>query len=431
MSSDCDAAATTTPNLGGLMRARICFALLAAIAFSLLSASFARAADPLIAAAGDISCQAQPETDEWCQQQATSDLLAGRPLSAVLTLGDTQYEDGSLPFFWQFYDTTWGRFLDITHPVVGNHEYKTTDAQGYFQYFGPRAGPPTTGYYSYDVGDWHMIALNSNCRKVGGCGSGTPQERWLKADLAAHPTSCTLAYWHQPHFSSGFIGDDDGGANPTGKFWEDLYGAGADVVLGGHDHDYERFAPQDADGAPDPAYGVREFVVGTGGKSHSAMRVLSFNSQVRDNTTFGVLEMTLHQHSYDWRFVPAQGRTFTDSGTERCHGAPSDPLVKLSRPGRKLSRVGSLRVFVKCSATCKTRARVTVTIGRRKVRSRQFSRTFYPQVEKSVRVKFSKRGFRAIRKAFVRHTRLRAELSATARAGDHKKDVRLRLRLRR
>jgi acid phosphatase type 7 len=432
MSGNCAEAATAAPNLGGHMRARMCIALLATTTFLLLAAPFARAADPLIAAAGDISCQALPETDEWCQQQATSDLLVGRPLSALLVLGDSQYEDGSLPYFWQFYDPTWGRFLDITHPAVGNHEYKTQDAQGYFQYFGARAGDPRTGYYSFDVGDWHLIALNSNCNKVGGCGHGTPQEQWLKSDLAANRRSCTLAYWHQPHFSSGFIGDDDGGANPTGAFWEDLYYAGADVVLGGHDHHYERFGLQDMDGAPDWAYGIPEFVVGTGGKSHSAMRVLSFNSQVRDNTAFGVLEMTLHPHSYDWRFVPAQGRTFTDSGTERCHGAPNDPLIRLSRPGRKLSRAGSLRVFARCSATCKARARVTVTIGRRKIRSRRFRRTFFPQVRKSFRVKFSKRGFRAIERAFEQHRRLRAELTARASApNDNSGSVRLRIRLRR
>jgi Calcineurin-like phosphoesterase len=361
-----------------------------------------------------------------------SDLLVGRPLTAFLALGDTQYEDGTLATFQQFYDPTYGRLKSITHPVIGNHEYKTIDGQGYFQYFGAAAGAPQTGYYSFDIGAWHFIALNSNCRKVGGCGTGTPQELWLKNDLARNTRSCTLAYWHQPHFSSGFIGDDDGGANPTGTFWEDLYASGADVVLGGHDHNYERFAPQDTDGEADPAYGIREFVVGTGGKSHGPLRVLSFNSQVRDASTYGVLELTLHKGSYDWRFVPAQGKTFTDSGTERCHGSPRDPLLKLSRSQTKLSRTGSLRVIARCEATCQTIAQVTVTIGKRKIRSRRLSKTLNPQQSSSVRIKFARRDYRLIRRAFRRHTRLHAEVTVRASAANSKTArASLRVRLRR
>ena len=198
--------------------------------------------------------------------------------------------------------------------MPGNHEYLTRAANGYFSYFGAAAGDPATGYYSFDVGAWHVVALNSNCSAVGGCASGSPQERWLRADLAAHPAACTLAYWHHPRFSSGEHGNEPA----YDAFWRDLYAAGADVVLNGHDHDYERFAPQDPSGGSDLARGVREFVVGTGGKNHYRFLTLQPNSQVRDATTFGVLELTLHRTSYDWRFLPEPGKTFTDSGSAVC-----------------------------------------------------------------------------------------------------------------
>jgi hypothetical protein len=169
--------------------------------------------------------------------------MLGQPLAGVLMLGDGSYEDGTLAQYQSFYDPTWGRFKSITHPATGNHEYQTPDAQGYFQYFGAAAGDPRLGYYSYDIGTWHMIVLNSNCYKfAGGCGANTAQVKWLHNDLATHPNACTLAYWHHPHFTSGFSADDNGGHNVTTAFWNELYNAGADVVLNGHDHDYERFA---------------------------------------------------------------------------------------------------------------------------------------------------------------------------------------------
>jgi hypothetical protein len=201
---------------------------------------------------------------------------------------------------------------------VGNHEYHTAGASGYFSYFGAAAGDPTKGYYSYDIGTWHIIALNSNCSRVGGCGVGSPQEQWLKADLAAHPNMCTLAYWHHPRFSSG----DHGSNTSYDAFWKAIYAAGVEIVLNGHDHSYERFAPQNPSGAADPN-GIQEFVVGTGGKNHYAFGTIKANSVVRNSDTYGVLKLTLHPTSYDWQFVPEAGKTFTDTGTRNCFNASS------------------------------------------------------------------------------------------------------------
>ena len=233
----------------------------------------------------------------------------------MLALGDLQYEDGAFSKFGASYDPSWGRVKAITHPAVGNHEYGTSGAAGYFQYFGAAAGDPTTGYYSFDVGAWHLVALNSNCAQVGGCGAGSAQEQWLRADLSAHSAgSCTLAFWHHPRFSSGEHGSD---ATYT-AFWQALYDANADVVLVGHDHDYERFAPQTASGALDTAQGIREFVVGTGGKEQRSFATIRANSEARSVTSAGVLELTLDAAGYGWRFIPAVG-TFTDAGTAACH----------------------------------------------------------------------------------------------------------------
>jgi acid phosphatase type 7 len=395
--------------------------LILAIAVAALAVPTIARADPLVTAAGDIACSSLPTGPDSCQQQATSDLLVGRPLSAVLMLGDGSYEDGSLAQYLKFYDPTWGRFKPITYPAIGNHEYQTVDGQGYFQYFGAVAGPPDRGYYSYDIGTWHLVVLNSNCYKLGGCGAGTTQVKWLRADLAAHPNSCTLAYWHHPHFSSGFAYDDNNGHNLTTAFWYELYRAGADLVLGGHDHDYERFALQDPEGEPDPAYGIREFVVGTGGRSHSGFPTPSLNSEVRNSDTYGILELTLHPTSYDWRFVPVPGRTFSDVGSGRCHGAPGKPLLQMTRPGRKLSRGGSLKVWLRCTATCRARTQLTVTVGRRKIRSSVAGRTLLSEVASSVKVKFAKRDLRLIRKAFKRHPKLRADVRARAFVGGTEK----------
>ena len=300
----------------------------------LLGRSSAQTLDPVIAAAGDIACD--PNSDFFnggegdpthCRELYTSDLLLGG-VAAVLPLGDDQYENGALSKFQESYDRSWGRVKSITRPAIGNHEYGsgsgTPVGSDYFDYFngpgvatGP-AGDRTKGYYSFDIGSWHLLALNSACSQVGGCGPGSPQEQWLREDLAAHSNACTLAYWHHPLFSSGGIGNN----SSMEPIWQALYDAGADVVLSGHDHNYERFAPQDPSGVADPSYGLREFVVGTGGKSLLAWGTIKPNSLVRQNSTYGVLKLTLRADGYEWGFTPELGKSFTDSGSASCHGAP-------------------------------------------------------------------------------------------------------------
>jgi hypothetical protein len=283
------------------------------------------AADPVIAAAGDIACDPSDPgynggrgTAHRCRQRATSDLLVGAGLAAVLPLGDIQYDSPSASNLKAVYNRTWGRVRSISHPVLGNHDGA---GNSYFDYFnGPgaakgRAGRRGRGYYSYNVGAWHIVALNSNCTRVS-CGAGSIQERWLRADLAAHRSACTLAYWHHPRYSSGH----DGSHVTLQAFWRDLYKAGAEVVLSGHSHDYERFAPRDGDGKTS-RIGIRQFVVGTGGAFMTGLGSSRLaGSQVAQNHTFGVLKLTLHARRYGWRFVPIAGKTWTDSGSGRCHG---------------------------------------------------------------------------------------------------------------
>ena len=283
--------------------------------------------DPEIAAAGDIACDpADPNFNggagnaNGCHQRATAKLVVGTGLTGIVTLGDEQYDDATLAKFHQVYDNTWGLANNLGHEGVGNHEYLTAGAKGYWDYFngigiasGP-AGPRGKGYYSFDVGTWHIVALNSNCAQVS-CASGSAQEKWLKADLAAHPNTCTLAYWHHPRFSSGIVGN----TTAVGPLYTDLYNAKADVLLTGHDHDYERFAPQTPAGVADSARGITQFVVGTGGKSQKGFNSPKPNSVVRHSGTYGVLRMTLHPSSYDFRFVPEAGQTWTDAGTVACH----------------------------------------------------------------------------------------------------------------
>jgi hypothetical protein len=282
------------------------------------------ASDPAVGAAGDIACDPQSSdfnggagTATACRQRDTSDLLLASGLTAVLPLGDEQYEWGGIDLFRQSYDPSWGRLKAITFPVVGNHEYYDVapGAGSYFDYFGARAGQRGQGWYSYDIGAWHFIALNSNCAQVGGCDESSPQGRWLAADLAAHPGGCTLAYWHHPRFSSGGAGDDP----ITQGLWNLLYAGGADLILNGHDHDYERFAPQDPQGNADPARGIREFVVGTGGKDLEQFATLRPNSEVRGNGAFGVLRLTLRPGSYDWQLLTIGDSSFGDSGSGTCH----------------------------------------------------------------------------------------------------------------
>jgi len=317
---------------------------LAILALALTAPSTAVAADPVIAAAGDIACD--PASDYFndgtgdathCHQQATANLLSSGAYTQVLPLGDTQYENGTLAKFQTSYDPSWGRMRSISRPAVGNHEY-SSGAAGYFDYFngvgnltGP-AGDRSQGYYSFDVSlpsgsRWHIVAINSECSssnagnvgQAGACDAGSAQDQWLKADLAANTTACTLAYWHHPLFSSGGIGNNA----PMQQIWRDLYAAGTDVVLNGHDHNYERFSPQNPQGTSDAANGIREFVVGTGGKSQLAMGTLKPNSEVRQNSAFGVLELALHDNGYNWRFAPEAGQSYTDSGSASCHGTPA------------------------------------------------------------------------------------------------------------
>ena len=262
-----------------------------------------------LVAAGDIAT-CSSDFDE-----ATAHLVDGIP-GLVAPLGDLAYEFGSTEDFANCYGPTWGRHKDRTRPALGNHEYLTPGAAGYFDYFGPAAGDPSQGYYSYDYGAWHVVVLNSNCEQLGGCQAGSSQEQWLRADLAASHAFCTLAYWHHPRFSSSDHGNDPAVA----PLWQALYDDGAEVVLVGHDHDYERFAPQTADGIADPARGIREFVVGTGGRSHyPIVRTLEPNSEARNDDTYGVLRLTLRSGSYEWQFIPQEGYPFTDSGSAPCH----------------------------------------------------------------------------------------------------------------
>jgi hypothetical protein len=289
-----------------------------------LGAKPVRAADSItVAAAGDIACPPDVEglSDEEtgqprpCQQQVTADLVTAMNPDAVLPLGDNQYPNGSLARYQAGYDKTWGKFKDISYPIVGNHEYGTSGAKGYFDYFGAAAGDREAGYYSYDLGGWHVIALNSECDRTGGCGGGSPQEQWLRADLAAHPRQCTLAYLHRPRFSSGAHGSDPS----FDALWRALYDGGTDVVLSGHDHDYERTAPLKPDGTVDEAKGIREFVVGTGGDSHYRLHETISGSERRIQSVYGVLQLTLRPDGYDWSFVPEPGAQENDSGTARCH----------------------------------------------------------------------------------------------------------------
>jgi acid phosphatase type 7 len=291
----------------------------------------ARAADPVIAAAGDIACD--PNDPYYiagfgdathCRQRYTSNLLVNAGLAVVLPLGDLQYDSATLADFQSVYHPTWGRVKAITRPVLGNHE--PGNARGYFDYFnggGVRSGPAGErgkGYYSFNVGDWHLIALNSNCARVP-CGAGSAQERWLRADLAANGNLCTLAYWHHPRFSSGH----DGSNGFMQPIWKALVDGGADVAATGHSHNYERFAPMNASGKRDNANGVRQFVVGTGGAFFTGLGSAKPNSEVRQNHTFGVLMLTLSPTSYSWKFAPESGKTFTDTGTGNCHAAPAAP----------------------------------------------------------------------------------------------------------
>src|SRR5438105_2853058 len=264
-------------------------------------------APSVLVGAGDIADCAKPG------DSLTANLMDTIP-GTVFAVGDNAYPNGTSAEYKNCYGPTWGRFKARTRPVPGNHDYLTAGASGYFRYFGSAAGASGKGYYSYDLGAWHVVALNSNIAM----NVGSAQEVWLKADLATSTKQCTLAYWHHPLFSSG----NEGAHTDTRPLWQDLYDAGAEVVIVGHDHDYERFAPQSPDGVADSLHGIREFVAGTGGGGLFTVYPPVPNSEVLNNQTLGVMKLTLHSTGYTWKFLPVAGKTFTDEGSGRCHGAP-------------------------------------------------------------------------------------------------------------
>jgi 3',5'-cyclic AMP phosphodiesterase CpdA len=275
----------------------------------------------VVVAAGDIAeCPSG-------RQAETAALVDSLSPDAVLTLGDTVYPDGSLDDFLDCYDASWGKFRPITRAAVGNHEYHAPHAGPFFAYFCGGSGAPFEGRASFDLGTWHVVVLNSNCggdldaprsvgSEFGGCGADSPQAAWLAADLAAHPARCTLAMWHHPRFSSG----EYGSSAFMSDLWRILQDAGADVILSGHAHMYERFQPMDSDGQVNLERGLREFVVGTGGKVplHMIPAVVR-GSETRDNTTHGVLRLELRPSSFAWRFVKAGDGSYTDEGEAPCH----------------------------------------------------------------------------------------------------------------
>ncbi len=264
------------------------------------------ATDPVFVGAGDIAACGSDGAE-------TTARLLDRIEGTVFTLGDNAYEFGTAAEFRDCYDPTWGRHKARTRPSPGNHDYVTPGAAAYYDYFGESAGPERRGYYSFDLGAWHIVSLNSEID----AGPKSAQAQWLATDLAAHPAACTLAYWHKPIFSSGSVHGNDPHMRPI---WDILAHAGADVVLNGHDHIYERFAPQTADGVADPQ-GMREFIAGVGGAELYGLGAIQPNSEVRGTGVFGVLKLTLHTAGYDWEFVPAVAGAFSDAGSAGCVGA--------------------------------------------------------------------------------------------------------------
>lgn len=269
----------------------------------------------VLVGAGDIAtCPKDPAA-------ATSKLLDAID-GTVVTLGDNVQGSGTPAEYSDCYDPTWGRHKDRTRPVPGNHDYLTDNASAYYTYFGAAAGDPAKGYYSYDLGDWHIVALNS----LLDVSAESEQMRWLDADLAAHPSTCTLAYWHHPLFSSGTRPGGNGGMR---DLWQVLYKYGVDIVLNGHEHIYERFLPQSPDGDVQPMRGIREFIVGTGGAQvDDPINVQLANSVVARNYTYGVLKLTLYPSSYDWEFISVPHQDFTDSGVAACVPSVMPPPLK-------------------------------------------------------------------------------------------------------
>jgi acid phosphatase type 7 len=400
------------------------------------------AADPVIAAAGDIACDPTDPgfnggsgTATRCRQRATSNLLVGAGLAAVLPLGDVQYNSAALEEFAASYNPSWGRVKSISRPILGNHESHVNDYFDYFNGAGAangRAGPRGRGYYSFDVGSWHLIALNSNCTKVP-CSAGSQQERWLRADLAAHPAKCTLAYWHHARYSSGH----DGNNTFVQPFWNALQDAGADVVLNAHSHNYERFAPMNRNGGLDGAHGIREFVVGTGGAFFTGgISTGEPNSQVRQNTSFGVLKLTLHPFSYDWRFQPIAGSGFTDSGSALCHwpATPPPPAVDRFAPvvthlrlSPRRFRAGVRHRGAIVRYTVSEAAKLRFRIARR-VRSHRYRRVdVFKRAGRAGRNRWRYHG--TVGRRRLRPGLFRASVRAIDRAGNRSRVRRIRFRI--
>jgi hypothetical protein len=264
-------------------------------------------------AAGDIAeCDHQGD-------EATARILARYPKATIAALGDLAYQHGTTAEFEDCYGPSWGKFEDRTRPTTGNHDEATKNAQGYWDFFGSRGGPYDKYYYSYDLGSWHVVVLNSDCWRVDGCDSDDPQAEWLRLDLRRHRALCTLAYWHRPPFSSGRYGAPKE-TKRVRPLWRVLYEEGADVLLTGHEHSYERFAPMNAEGQRDEANGVRLFVVGTGGGNLRSFKNDPLpTTEVRDDETWGVLKLGLKPRTYDWEFLPVAEGSFTDSGSGSCH----------------------------------------------------------------------------------------------------------------
>ena len=249
----------------------------------------------------------------WCGADggpALTAALLDTISGTVFTVGDNAYFNGSILDYSQCYDPTWGRHKTRTRPIPGNHEYIAPGAAGYFGYFGDAAGTQGEGWYAYRLGAWHVFALNSETSAF----PGSAQYVWLRNELAANPTRCALAYFHTPLFGSGANGSN----TQMQAVWALLQDSGVEVIVSGHNHSYERFAPQDSNGRPDPR-GIREFVVGTGGAPLTGFRSVVANSEVRDSNAWGVLKLTLKPDAYDWQFVPVAGQTFSDGGTNMCH----------------------------------------------------------------------------------------------------------------
>jgi acid phosphatase type 7 len=272
---------------------------------------------PVVVAVGDIACSpSDPHfnggrgTQDYCRQQAVGRLAARQHPDALLLLGDEQYERGAYAAFRRSFRPAFGALRSVTHPAPGNHEYGTPNARGYFRYFGHRARPNGHSWYSYSVGSWHVISLNSNCAYIGGCGRSSAEGKWLRADLRRHHAArCTIAYWHHPLHSSGAYATSADTKAAARPLWRAVSSHGVDIVLNGHDHIYERFAPID---------GVRQFIVGTGGRSHYTVHKVAAKSRYRLTGHFGVLVLHLRKGSYRWSFVTTAHHV-RDHGVGTCH----------------------------------------------------------------------------------------------------------------